>query len=59
MRPAWLIEAGVYGDEATPLLREVRRQGMVAEVGPNRVWQQNGTTGRLLVRLGVASRRGR
>jgi hypothetical protein len=35
MRPAWLIEAGVYGDEATPLLEEIQRQGMAAEVVPH------------------------
>lgn len=35
MLPTWLIEAGVYGDEALPLLEEVRRQGMVAEVLPH------------------------
>jgi hypothetical protein len=35
MRPAWLIEGGVYGDEATPLLEEVRRQGMAAEAVPH------------------------
>jgi hypothetical protein len=34
MRPVWLIEAGVYGDEADPLLAEIRRQGMVSEVVP-------------------------
>ena len=34
MRPAWLIEAGVYNDEADPLLAEIRRQGMAAEVVP-------------------------
>ena len=34
MRPAWLIEAGVYGEEAVPLLNEIRRQGMAAEVVP-------------------------
>jgi hypothetical protein len=34
MRPVWLIEAGVYGAEAEPLLAEIRRQGMVAEVVP-------------------------
>jgi hypothetical protein len=32
MRPVWLIEAGVYGDEADPLMSEIRRQGMAAEV---------------------------
>jgi hypothetical protein len=36
MRPTWLIEAGVYGAEADPLLAEIRRQGMVAEVVPFR-----------------------
>jgi hypothetical protein len=34
MRPTWLIEAGVYGAEADPLLAEIRRQGMAAEVIP-------------------------
>ncbi len=34
MRPVWLIEAGVYGAEADPLLAEIRRQGMAAEVVP-------------------------
>ena len=34
MHPTWLIEAGVYGDEIIPLLAEIRRQGMVAEVVP-------------------------
>jgi hypothetical protein len=37
MRPVWLIEAGVYGAEADPLLAEIRRQGMTAEVLPFRV----------------------
>lgn len=35
MRPTWLIEAGVYGDEALPLLEEIRRQGMTGEVVPH------------------------
>ncbi len=35
MRPTWLIEAGVYGDEATPLLDEIRRQGMAGAVVPH------------------------
>jgi hypothetical protein len=35
MLPTWLIEAGVYGDEAVPLLDEIRRQGMAAEVVPH------------------------
>jgi hypothetical protein len=34
MRPTWLIEAGVYGDEADPLLTEIRRQGMAGDVLP-------------------------
>jgi hypothetical protein len=34
MKPVWLIEAGVYGPEADPLLAEIRQQGMVAEVVP-------------------------
>jgi hypothetical protein len=33
-RPVWLIEAGVYGAEADPLLDEIRRQGMAAAVVP-------------------------
>jgi len=32
MRPIWLIEAGVYAAEATPLFAEIRRQGMSAEL---------------------------
>lgn len=51
MQPTWLIEAGVYGDEATPLLREIRRQGMAADVVPHTALRK-GTTpnaaGRLL-----------
>jgi hypothetical protein len=35
MNPTWLIEAGVYGDEALPLLAEIRRQGMAAEIIPH------------------------
>src|SRR6516165_10524559 len=35
MRPVWLIEAGVYGAEIEPLLAEIRRQGMAAEVVPH------------------------
>jgi ATP-grasp domain, R2K clade family 3 len=37
MRPTWIIEAGVYGDEAIPLLEEIRRQGMAGEVVPHQV----------------------
>ena len=36
MRPVWLIEAGVYGADADPLLAEIRRQGMTAEVVSHR-----------------------
>src|SRR5947209_3138086 len=36
MRPVWLMEAGVYGAEAEPLLAEIRRRGMRAEVIPHR-----------------------
>ncbi len=36
MRPIWLIEAGVYGAEADPLLGEIQRQGMEIEVVPYR-----------------------
>src|SRR4051794_894713 len=36
MRPSWLIEAGVYGAEAEPLVAEIRRQGMPVEVVPHR-----------------------
>jgi hypothetical protein len=43
MHPTWLIEAGVYGDEITPLLREIRRQGMAAEPVPHQALRQ-GTT---------------
>lgn len=43
MRPTWLIEAGVYGDEATPLLDEIRRQGMLAEVVPHRSLRKGST----------------
>jgi hypothetical protein len=32
MRPLWLIEAGVYGEEAEPLLAEIRRQGMAGAI---------------------------
>ncbi len=40
MKPIWLIEAGVYGAEAEPLLAEIRRQGMVAEVVPFQALQK-------------------
>ena len=32
MTVTWLIEAGVYGSEVTPLVQEIRRQGMVGAV---------------------------
>jgi hypothetical protein len=35
MHPVWLIEAGVYGDEAAPLLDEIRRQGMTGDIVPH------------------------
>jgi hypothetical protein len=35
MRPTWLIEAGVYGDEIAPLVEEIRRQGMAVAVVPH------------------------
>ncbi len=42
MKPVWLVEAGVYGAEAEPLLAEIRRQGMVAEVVPfQSLWSIN------------------
>lgn len=34
MHPNWLIEAGVYGADVNPLIAEIRRQGMAAEVVP-------------------------
>jgi hypothetical protein len=40
MRPVWLIEAGVYGAEADPLLAEIRRQGMHAEIVPFKALRQ-------------------
>jgi hypothetical protein len=43
MHPTWLIEAGVYGDEVTPLLGEIRRQGMTAEVVPHQVLRKGST----------------
>jgi hypothetical protein len=43
MRPAWLIEADVYGPEADPLLAEIRRQGMAAAVVPFQLLQREKT----------------
>ena len=34
MRPIWLIEAGVYHEEADLLLAEIRRQGMIGGIIP-------------------------
>lgn len=50
MKPVWLIEAGVYGAEADPLVAEVRQQGMAAEVVPHRALRDPtlATGGRLL-----------
>jgi hypothetical protein len=42
LRPLWLIEAGVYGDEALPLLAEIRRQGMSAVVVPYEALRKEG-----------------
>ena len=36
MRPTWLVESGVYGAEADPLLSEIRRRGMTADLLPQR-----------------------
>jgi hypothetical protein len=35
VRPVWLIEAGVYGSEIDSLVREIRHQGMIAELLPH------------------------
>jgi hypothetical protein len=43
MRPVWLIESGVYGDEAAPLLAEIRRQGMVGEFVPHQSLRKGAT----------------
>jgi hypothetical protein len=40
MKPTWLVEAGVYGEEAKPLLTEIRRQGMQAEFVPYKSLQK-------------------
>ncbi len=36
MQPFWIIEAGVYGEEADPLIAEIRRQGMSVELVSHR-----------------------
>jgi hypothetical protein len=43
MRPIWLIESGVYGEEATPLLDEIHRQGMAAELTPHQALKKGST----------------
>src|SRR5258708_6457278 len=43
MRATWLVEANVYGDEAAPLLREIRRQGMAAQVVPHQALKKDAT----------------
>jgi hypothetical protein len=43
MRPTWLIEAGVYGAEADPLVAEIRRQGMAVEAVPFQAMQKEKT----------------
>lgn len=51
MRSVWLIEGGVYSDEAEPLLAEIRRQGMTAEVVPHQALRKGAeltVTGRSL-----------
>ncbi|HEY7423155.1 MAG TPA: ATP-grasp domain-containing protein [Gemmataceae bacterium] len=40
MRPVWLIEAGVYGAEAEPLLVEIRGQGMTATLVSHQALQK-------------------
>lgn len=40
MRPVWLIESGVYGDEVAPLLAEIERQGMVGAVVPYKMLKE-------------------
>src|SRR5215469_7996255 len=40
MRPVWLIEAGVYGAEAEPLLAEIRGQGMTATLVSHQALQK-------------------
>jgi hypothetical protein len=40
MRPVWLVEAGVYGAEAEPLLAVIRRQGMTAAVVPDQAMRR-------------------
>lgn len=40
MQPSWLIESGVYRSEAGPLLAEIRRQGMTADLVPHAALKQ-------------------
>lgn len=43
MTVTWLIEAGVYGDEVTPLVQEIRRRGMVGAVIPHQALRKGST----------------
>lgn len=43
MQPVWLIEAGVYGDEAGALLAEIRRQGMTGDIIPHQALKRGAT----------------
>jgi hypothetical protein len=43
MRPVWLIESGIYGAEADPLLAEIRRQGMTVETVRHKALLNDGT----------------
>jgi hypothetical protein len=43
MRPVWLVEAGVYGAEAAPLLAEIRREGMAVGVVPAQALKKGST----------------
>lgn len=52
MRPTWLMEAGVYGAEAGPLLAEIRHQGMVAELMPHAALRKGTTPSAGAVPLG-------
>jgi hypothetical protein len=49
MKPLWLIQAGVYGTEIEPLVTEVRRQGMEAELVRHEALRKGAVVGRPLV----------
>ena len=42
-RSTWSIEAGVYGAEAEPLLAEIRRHGIIAELTPHAALRKGAT----------------